>query len=135
MYGNMCFEGTMENVTIEEACDCPMECNSISYSFSIVSSPFVAEIMCPSKSGKEQFLMRDFYENKSPPQFLRRIIEYKTNYSSQEANYCTRNIQYRAEVIFRLATNSMSVTVISRRLSFFDKMSAFGMFRNRLEID
>ena len=126
MYGNMCFEKTMENVTIEEACDCPMECNSISYSFSIVSSPFVAEIMCPSKSGKEQFLMRDFYENKSPPQFLRRIIEYKTNYSSQEANYCTRNIQYRAEVIFRLATNSMSVTVISRRLSFFDKMSAFG---------
>ena len=72
------------------------------------------------------FLMRPFYENQFPPKFVRRIIEFKSNISSQEKIYCIRNIKYRGDITFRLATNTIPVTVISRRLSFFDKMSAFG---------
>ena len=70
--------------------------------------------------------MKPFYENKFPPQFIRRLKQFKDNSSSQEQDYCKKNIQYRAEVIFRMATDTMSVTVMSPRLSFFDKMSAFG---------
>ena len=66
------------------------------------------------------------YAHKIPPQFERKLIEIKNNVSSDQVDYCKRNLQYRAMVIFRLATDSMSVTVMSSRLSFFDKMSAFG---------
>ena len=116
----------MENITIEEECDCPMECNSVSYTFSLVSTPFDPEKMCLSDDAVADFLMKEYYEHKEPPQFVRRLIEFESNVSSRETNYCKKNIHYRAEVEFILATNSMSVKVISRRLSFFDKMSAFG---------
>ena len=116
----------MQNKTVNGECDCPMECNSISYSFTLVSSPFNDKKMCPGTKKNKDFLMREFYENKFPPHFIRRLKQLKDNSSSQEQDYCKKNIQYRAEVIFRLASNSMPVTVISRRLSFFDKMSAFG---------
>ena len=84
--------------------------------------------MCPSRVSNIDFLMKEFYlnKNKSPPQFIRRLKEIKENITSDEDAYCKRNIQYRAEVIFRLATDSVSLTVITKRLSFFDKLSAFG---------
>ena len=118
----------MKNVTVEEICDCPIECNSISYSFSLVSAPFNPEKLCPNSIGHD-FLMKDFYMKRFPPQFVTKLIEIKTNYSTDTTDakeYCKKNIQYRAEVYFKLAANHLSVTAMSRRLSFFDKMSAFG---------
>ena len=119
----------MENITIEDNCNCPIECNTISYSFSFVSIPFDPEEMCPSDTYSEDFLMKEFYDNKFPPPFMRKMKEiqgYKDNISSDASEICYKNIKYRAEIIFTLATDSISVTVMSRRLSFFDKMSAFG---------
>ena len=126
MYGNLCFENIMKNSSNENNCECPSECESISYSFRTVSVPLDPEELCPTKAGSNDFLMKPFYTNKSPPDFIRRLIKAKNNVSDDAMDYCKRNLEYRAEVIFRLATDSMSVTVMSRRLSFFDKMSAFG---------
>ena len=39
---------------------------------------------------------------------------------------CKKYLKYRALVTFRLATQDISVTVTSKRLTFFDKLSAFG---------
>ena len=105
-----------------------MEFNSISYSFTLVSTPFDPEGMCPLQATKNnKFLMKEFYVNESPPIFVRNLIHFVDNSSVVSSkDLCMRNLQYRAEVIFRLATNTLSVTVMSRRLSFFDKMSAFG---------
>ena len=128
MFGNICFENTMKNKT---KCDCPMECNSISYSFTLYSSPFNAEKMCPSDA-KTDFLMKEFYENSFPPKFIKKLIQFRDNISSRETDQCKRYIQYRSEISFRLASNTMPVTVISRRLSFFDKMSAFGKCEKKL---
>ena len=126
MYGNQCFEKSMKNSTIENLCDCPLECNSISYSFNFVSTPFVPEEMCPSKLGENDFLMREFYVNRYPSQFVRKLYQFKDNVTSDVSEVCSKKIQYRAEIIFRLETESISVTVMKRRLSFFEKMSAFG---------
>lgn len=73
IYGNICFENSMDNATTEKDCYCPMECNSISYSFSIISTPFNPKEMCPSKTGKnsKEFLMKQFYEKKFPSTFIR----------------------------------------------------------------
>ena len=126
MYGNDCYEKAMENLT-EETCDCPMECNTVSYSFSIVSTPLEPKAMCPDeKNMKKSVLMKPFYVFKYPQEFVRKLIYFKNNISSSAKDYCERNLQYRAKIIFRLATDSMSVTVMSRRLSFFDKLSDFG---------
>ena len=131
IFGNICFEKSMNNVTFEDFCECPNECNSISYSFSVVSDPFDPKEICPrsfnpKKKNSGDFLMKEYYANKFPPQFVRRLKEFKSNLSSQDGDYCEKNIQYRAEIVFRLATNSMAVTTLSRRLSFFDQLSAFG---------
>ena len=75
MYGNVCFEKSMKNITVEETCDCPMECSYISYSFSVVSTPFDANKLCPGSNGKADFLMKEFYENPFPPKFIRKLIQ------------------------------------------------------------
>ena len=113
-----------------------MECTSISYSFRVVSTRFNEKEMCQTKvlrynayydvirfEGKD---LKEFNSHKFPPQFIRKLVKIKNNISDEEGEYCKRNLQYRAEVVFKMATDSMSVTVMSSRLSFFDKMSAFG---------
>ena len=65
----------MKNVTLEDNCDCLNECNSITYSFSVVSTPFDPKEMCPRKSGSQDFLMKEFYENRSPPQYIREAFK------------------------------------------------------------
>ena len=130
IYGNICFEKHMKTTPPEWICDCPMECNTISYSFSIVSSTFDPEELCPnpkSKKAPENFLMKPFYENKFPSPFVRRMMKYKDNITFDDVADCKNNLAYRAEVKFKLVTDTMSVTVLSRRLSFFDKLSAFGI--------
>ena len=113
----------MENDTLEDNCECPMDCDSISYSSYSVSTPLNPEKMClKQKNG----VMKEILKNKFPPQFVRNLRKFVDNVTSNEIEICKRNIQYRAEVTFQLATNTMSVTVISRRLSFFDKLSGFG---------
>ena len=124
----------MRNYTIEEACDCPMECNSISYSYNFVSRPFDPEKMCFREKISEDFLMKPLYKNKLPDQFVRRLTMFKENVTLNEVEYCKREIQYRAEVKFFLATDSVSVTAVTRRLSFFDKLSAFGMTQQKLNV-
>ena len=126
IYGNKCFDDSFTN--LETTCDCPLECNSITYSFSVVSSPLDPKELCPPEGdgweSSKSFLMEPFYKN--PPKFLRKLMKIKSNVSEDAMDYCKRSIKYRAVVIFRLATDSMSVTVMSQRLTFFDKMSAFG---------
>ena len=120
MYGNICFKNSMKNTPEGWTCNCPVECNTLSYSFSIVSTPFDPQELCPERSTSHNFLMKPFYDNI----FERTMIRMKYNMSNVE--YCKTQLKYRAEVTFRLATDSMSVTVMSRRLTFYDKMSAFG---------
>ena len=108
---------------MKDICSCPMECESISYSSYYVSSPFNPEELC---SSQPDGLMEEFDNNRFPPQFVRNLKKFTKNVTADEYEICKRNIKYRAEVTFQLATNTMSVTVISRRLSFFDKLSGFG---------
>ena len=105
-----------------------MECNSISYSFSLVSTTFDPRGMCPHEAtANNKFLMKEFYMNEYPTKFMRNLISIVDNTSMMSTkDLCMKNLQYRAEVIFRLATDTISVTVMSRRLSFFDKLSNFG---------
>ena len=117
----------MDKPNVDDNRDCPTECNFISYSFTTVSTKFDENELCPSESlNPDDFLMKPFYENKFPPPFIRKLMKIKNNISGDSQEYCKKNLQYRAEVIFRMATDTMSVTVMSPRLSFFDKMSAFG---------
>ena len=125
IYGNICFESILANFSTALSCHCPMDCDSVSYSYSIVSTPILEREECSAK-GKDS-LFQEFYDKPFPPKFITRVRELlgKTN-SSKAMFLCKRMLPYRAEVTFRLATDTVSVTVRSRRLSFFDKLSGFG---------
>ena len=111
----------------EDECDCPLECDAISYSHYYVSTPFNMDEICPKKAFYiNTFMMKEFYENPMPPRIIRSIKGFLDNVTSDQYELCKINSQYRAKVIFRLATDTMTVTVTSRRLSFFDKLSSFG---------
>ena len=70
--------------------------------------------------------MKEFYTHKYPPTIVNKLIQFKYNISADDGDICLKNILYRADVTFSLATNTLPVTVMSRRLSPFDKLSAFG---------
>ena len=93
----------MNSVTQSEKgfCDCPLECDAIKYSYYYVSSKFEPDKMCPSKAGKEDFLMKEFYLDPMPPKLLTRMEMFAYNETDGVHEICKKNIKYKAEVIFR----------------------------------
>lgn len=94
MFGNICFDNVMKNDS-KELCDlakCPMDCNSISYSFSIVSTPFIPDELCPS-SGKDS-IFEEFYNNPFPPKFIARSRTFYFNESSKASDLCKGRVHY-----------------------------------------
>ena len=115
-----------------------MECDSISYSFSLVSTPFNEIGLCPGNRKRPHPLMSEFYEKPFPKLFIRKMKKFIYNETDSTSEICKRNVKYRAEIIFKLATNNIAVTVTSKRLSFFDKLSGFGrhgIFRKKIYFD
>ena len=82
--------------------------------------------LCPKSVGSSDTLFKMFYLQPFPPTFITRAREFMYNESSRSSQSCRKFLPFRAEVTFRLATDTVSVTVRSRRLSFFDKLSGFG---------
>ena len=70
--------------------------------------------------------MKEFYVHQPVPDLLRKMESLASNTSKTLQDICKKSINYRAKVIFRLATDTMTVTTTSKRLSFFDKLSGFG---------
>ena len=62
VFGNICFERMMANSSNGAACRCPMDCSSVSYSYSIVSTPLLPEEEC-SKDGKDS-IFEEFYKGR-----------------------------------------------------------------------
>ena len=126
----------MRNGPDESACDCPVECNTISYSFRVVITPFDQEELCPQRFAADASLVKPISYHRLPPTFVQKLTKIKHNNSNSifpedvghlpDEKDRKEKLQYRAEVTFRMATDLIPVTVLSRRLSFFDKMSAFG---------
>ena len=117
----------MEDEHYEKNCNCPMNCNRITYSFSYSSDRFENEEICLAKANtKNNFLMKEFYKNPFPSNFIRNLRMFNKNETADEKAICKRNSQYRAKITFRLATDFETTTVKTRRLSFFDMLSGFG---------
>ena len=122
----MCFEDIMANSSLEHQCSCPMECDSISYTFSVVSTPFNEIGLCPGNMRNPHPLMSEFYKKPFPKLFIRKLKKFMKNETDSTSEVCKNNVKYRAEVLFKLATNKIAVRVTTKRLSFFDKLSGFG---------
>ena len=133
IFGYMCVEETMKNVSSSQGCDCPMDCESVSYSYSIVSEPFIEEEQCPTKNNNGVSIFKEFYSTPFPRGFIRKARFYMGSMNSSDEDYlCKRLLPFRALVTFRLATDTVTVTTRTRRLSFFDKLSAFGRLSSEI---
>ena len=83
--------------------------------------------MCPSSILEHSdFLMKEYYLKKNPPELLRKMEKFAFNTTDDMAEICKKQLLYKAAIIFKLSSHTMAVTVNSRRLSFFDKLSCFG---------
>ena len=92
-----------------------------------LSTPFKEDELCSRSKSNSKSLFKEFYMKPFPPTFIKRAREFMGESSiSSEYESCRKFLPYRAEVTFRLATDTVSVTVRSRRLSFFDKLSGVG---------
>ena len=127
IFGYICFEEAI-STNQDDQCDCPLECNSISYSYTFITTPLNPDETCPPGNIKN-FLMKEFYEHKFPPEYIRNLRKFKDNVTSDQAEICKNNIKYRAKLTFKLATDTIQVTVSSKRLSFFDQLSGFGKYK------
>ena len=125
-YSSLCFEESMKNFTLEKECDCPVDCDSITYSYSLYSTPFNYDYFCSGSLKNPTPLMKGFYKEPFPKIFIRKLRMLVKNISDDTLENCKRYLKYRALVTFRLGTNDVAVTVKSKRLTFFDKLSAFG---------
>ena len=103
-----------------------MGCDSITYSFSLDSSRLNEDELCSRTQNQPNPLMTDFYKKPFPKLFIRQLRKYGKNISADPFENCNQYLKYRAVVLFQLASNDVSVTITSRRLSFFDKLSGFG---------
>ena len=130
IYGNICFDTIMSDKSLEKACNCPMNCNRISYSFSYNSERFDPEEICLGPSAKSDFLMKEFYENPFPNHFIRNLRKFNKNETSDAEEICKKNSHYRAKITFRLATDYVTTTIKTRRLNFFDMLSGIGIINS-----
>ena len=99
VYGNVCFDKVMADNTLKENCNCPMECESISYSSYYVSFPFDPEELC---SKQTDGLMEEFLENhRYPPQIIRKFEEFvKDNVTSDAFEICKKNVHYLQKTLY-----------------------------------
>ena len=63
----------MANDTLDEQCSCPMECDSITYSFNVVSTPFNEKGLCSGQQKNPNPLMSEFYKKPFPKIFVRKL--------------------------------------------------------------
>eukprot|EP00095_Tigriopus_kingsejongensis_P009175 maker-scaffold145_size311916-snap-gene-1.10 protein:Tk09175 transcript:maker-scaffold145_size311916-snap-gene-1.10-mRNA-1 annotation:"GE16304" len=120
-HGSTCFERIMANSEQTKDCDCPFDCDSIRYTYSVSSTAIDKDKICSADSN-----------NFSPaelvlPSMLQRSYDQNANSSAINMNdICKANLKKVAMVKFQLS--SKQVTRIKRdiRVTVADMISTFG---------
>ena len=106
IYGNICFKDIFEKGGQNKSCDCPRECDSISYSYSLVSTPFDKKVLCSESKNNPQPLMGEFYEHPFPNSFVTKLRFFTQNNVSDDPNViCEKNIQNRQKYLIGITSD------------------------------
>ena len=71
--------------------------------------------------------MQDFYGPQAyPTEFVNIANFFMLGKERDPQIICKKNMKYRALVTFQLATDTVTLTTRTQRMSFFDKLSGFG---------
>ena len=130
--GIHCFEQVLRRMTNNTSCDCPNNCEDVTYSF-LGSSKRIEELNCPKEPHEDNWIHDFYYKDSLPKKFLA-FYDYVTdNKEYGEKELCKKNMKYRAIVNFQLVTQSVSRTTQDLKQSFADKLSTFGKFHAQLQ--
>ena len=124
--GAYCFEEVMAETEIIQNCDCPFDCDTTRYSYSVSSTKLDTDMIC-KKAISETF---DYYASPiyaRPAKFMRNYEQ--TENSEKDTGddaICKENVRNIAVAQFQLA--GQIVTQIKRdiRVTFADNVSNFG---------
>ncbi len=126
--GDQCFRAQVTNPLVQEACECPRDCNSITYSYSVVSTPIDSHDaqMCFSLSSARWMSNKLFVEDFFDP--LKKRHGLQMPWIQQDPTGSCQVIMSQVAVV-QLQLASDSVTEVSRRkrVTFTDQLANLGI--------
>ena len=127
--GIHCFEKDLEQMDNRSTCDCPNDCDDVTFSLVASAKLLDEKLLCPLKTDSTDLFYHFYQHDALPKKFLGlyNFIVNKQEYKGKEL--CVKNLKYRAVVNFQLATRSVSRTTQDLRQSFADKLSTFGKLK------
>ncbi len=111
----------MSNLTALETCDCPRDCNSNQYSYSISSTKLDPDVMC------KQF--KTFFSDPrhvGPPKLMRNFENVLLDLEAGSDDVCRRTLEKVAFVYFQLAGQTVMQFKKELRVTLADQISNFG---------
>jgi hypothetical protein len=123
-WGKECFEIRMGNTETVEKCDCPYDCATTRYSYSVSSTALDVEAMCNRDSFYQDELSG--YLTSFPPMFIRRYEQVVRGYDIGEEAICKKNLKGIAIVKFQLANQIITRIRKTERVTFSDQLSNIG---------
>ena len=124
-FGRDCFEKFMENTTLIKTCDCPYECATTRYSYSVSSTAINAEALCKDKS---YFGYWNSGKIGYPPKFIRRYEQVVNGKDISEDEICIENTKKMAIVKFQIANEIITRIKKTQRVTNADLLSNIGNF-------
>jgi hypothetical protein len=123
-WGKECFEVSMGNTETVEKCDCPYDCATTRYPYSVSSTALDVEAMCSKGSPYEDVLSGSL--TSLPPMFIRRYEQVVRGYDIGDDEICKKNLKGIAIVKFQLANQIITRIRKTERVTFSDQLSNIG---------
>ena len=131
-----CFEKALDDSNILTNCsnNCPNDCTTTQYHFSVSSTPFHAKKICnvnhKDQNSLEYALKKYLGENADtmPPKFIRRFEQLAFDKEIGDEVICRRNMKNVAIVKFQLMSPLITRIKKTQRVSFTDLVSNFGKY-------
>ncbi|TRY68635.1 hypothetical protein TCAL_08884 [Tigriopus californicus] len=120
--GSSCFERAMADTEQTRNCDCPFDCDSIRYAYSVSSTMLDKDKICKDSS-KSIFSMSET----SLPTMLERTFNQLVDGADIETEQiCRENLDKIAMVQFQLTSKQVTRIKRDRRVTLADMISTFG---------
>ena len=127
---NKCFEKVMSDSNSTIDCNCPFDCATTRYAYSVSSTAFDPIVLCNpnNKDSLAQALNQYLGKNDMayPPKFIRRFEQVVYDRDIGEDKICQENLKGMAIVKFQLASQIITRIKKTQRVTFADQLSNIG---------
>ena len=125
LFGRECFKTLMKNTTESSKCNCPLDCATTRYAYSIDTTPLNPALICSNKN-VEKFLASGITGD--PPKFIRHYEKILYGKDTKPELICIQRISNMAVAKFQIVDKIITRIKKTRRMTFADFLSNIGRF-------